>query len=266
MMKTVANVLAATLFLALSLGGMPAQALPAAATSMHVEGTGPVTVVFEAGLGDTGEVWRPVQSAVADRCARTVSYSRSGYGPGSSAEGSRDARQIVAELRQQLTDAGLAPPYLLVGHSLGGLYMQYFARRYPNDVRGLVLVDSTHWHQQDRAKAAAPAVYWMAKMASFLMSGIVRREFAGAASAGAEVVALPRADAVPTIVLSSTRAATGESPAFRSLAAQLQNEIATAYATRRHEFVVGSGHYIQREQPQAVSHAVRELVGCDTRQ
>jgi pimeloyl-ACP methyl ester carboxylesterase len=112
----------------------------------------------------------------------------------------------------------LPPPYVLVGHSLGGLYMQYFARRYPMDVQGLVLVDSTHWDQLDRIKGAAPGSYRIVKTASFLMSGIMRREFADIPSAGAEVEALSRADNVPTIVLSSTRAAMGETPAYRKLA------------------------------------------------
>jgi fructose 1,6-bisphosphatase len=68
---------------------------------------------------------------------------------------------------------------------------------------------------------------------------------------------------VPTIVLSSTRAATGETAAFRELAARLQDEIAAAHATQRHTFVAESGHYIQRDQPQAVIRAARELAGCD---
>jgi hypothetical protein len=58
----------------------------------------------------------------------------------------------------------------------------------------------------------------------------------------------------------------GETAAFRTLAAQLQNEIAAASGARRHEFVVDSGHYIQRDQPQAVISAARELAGCDTGQ
>jgi hypothetical protein len=55
----------------------------------------------------------------------------------------------------------------------------------------------------------------------------------------------------------------GETPAYRKLAGRLQNEIAAAFATQRHEFVVDSGHYIQRDQPQAVINAARELARCD---
>jgi pimeloyl-ACP methyl ester carboxylesterase len=211
--------------------------------SMHAEGWGPVTVVFESGLGDTGEVWRSVQSAISGQCARTVSYDRRGYGRDSGSDGGlRDAAQVVGELRTRLSEAGLSPPYVLVGHSLGGLYIQYFARRYPEDVAGLILVDSMHWDQLDRVKAATPGIFRMTDLATRLQGGIVRREFAGIPSTAAELKALPVAAKVPAIVLSSTRAAIGETRAFRTLAAQLHVELASAYPESRHQFVVDSGH------------------------
>jgi pimeloyl-ACP methyl ester carboxylesterase len=261
-MKPLTNIFAATSLIALSLSVESFNASPSSHSSLHTEGTGSVTVVFEAGLGDTGSVWRSVQSSVAESCAKTVSYSRLGYDRGRRVEGTRDAEHIVAELRLRLAASGVLPPYVLVGHSLGGLYMQYFARRYPTDVQGLVLVDSTHWDQFDRIKAVTPSTYRMMNAVTFLTGGIVRREFVGIPFAGAEVSALPLTNSVPTIVLSSTRAATGETPAFRALAAQLQNEIAAGFAARRHEFVIGSDHYVQRDKPQAVINAARELAGC----
>ena len=257
---------ALTIFMVLSLRSTSVSVLPLSGSLMHIEGTGSVTVVFEAGLGDTRKVWDKVQSSVAQGCAGTVTYTRSDHGIGNSADGPRDAEHIVAELRQRLAVSGLSPPYVLVGHSSGGLYMQYFARRYPMDVQGLVLVDSTHWDQLERVKTAAPGVYGMTKMASFLMSDIVRHEFASIPSTGTEVAALPRASNISTIVLSSTRAGNGETSAYRTLAAQLQNEIAATFDTKRHDFVIDSGHYIQRDQPQAVINAARELAGCHPRQ
>lgn len=233
---------------------------------MYIEGDGATTVVLEAGLGDTREVWREVQPHIADHCARTVSYTRAGYGFGHRAQSPRDAQRIVEELRQNLQAQGLSPPYVLVGHSLGGLYMQYYARRYPGEVRGLLLVDSTHWDQLQRIKQEVPAMYRVLKVSSFLMNPIMRREMADSGTAGAQVAALaPPPPSVPVIVLSSTRASLGENSDFRTLEANLQGEIAAAYATRRHEFVADSGHYIQRDQPRAVIRAARELAGCDAR-
>jgi pimeloyl-ACP methyl ester carboxylesterase len=232
-----------TLLMSLSFGSKSFELWPAADWSVHTEGAGPVTVIFEAGLGDTGHVWRSVQSSVADHCAKTVSYTRLGYGSSSSAEGPRDAERIVAELRWRLAMSGVSPLYVLVGHSLGGLYMQYFARRFPREVQGLVLVDSMHWDQLNRVKATTPGVYRMTNVVSFLMAGAMRREFVGIPSTAEEIEVLPVADKIPTIVLSSSQPGTGETPAFRALAAQLQNEIATAYVARRHDFISDSGHY-----------------------
>lgn len=257
--------------LALSLLALPAAApqrlevLPPDDPSMPIEGVGPVTVVFESGLGDTGQVWKSVQASIADRCARTVSYTCHGYdGAGSSPASPRDADHIVTELRTRLKNAGLHPPYVLVGHSMGGLYVQYFARRYPSEVQGLLLVDSMHWNQIDRVQASTPGVYRLINVVTMLRGGITRREFSGIPATAAELDALPQAERVPTIVLSSTKPALGETPAFRALHADLQNEIAAAYAARRHVFVPGSAHYIQREQPRAVIRAARELAGCET--
>jgi pimeloyl-ACP methyl ester carboxylesterase len=264
-MNIAIKALAVALLTSLSVGANSFELLPSADSSMHTEGNGAVAVVFESGLGDTGVVWRSVQSSVADHCARTVSYTRSGYGIGSSpVAGVRDAEHIVAELRMRLAESGVSPPYVLVGHSLGGLYMQYFARRFPAEVRGLVLVDSMHWNQLNRVKAATPGVYRMTNVINFLMGGTMRREFVGIPSTAVEIEALPEPYELPSIVLSSTKPGQGETPAFRTLAAELQREIATAYRARRHDFVSGSGHYIQRDQPQVVVNAARELAGCDT--
>jgi pimeloyl-ACP methyl ester carboxylesterase len=250
----------------LTAGASCLEIVPSADTSMQTEGYGPATIVFEAGLGDTGKAWRSVQASVADHCARTVSYTRSGYGIGSNAiDGPRDAERIVAELRWRLAASGISPPYVLVGHSLGGLYMQYFARRYPEEVQGLVLVDSMHTEQLGRVRAETPGVYRMMNVATVIMGGTMRREFAGIPATAAEIEALPEAFNVPTIVLSSTRPAAGEKPAFRALLAQLQNELSNFYAARRHDFVPDSGHYIQRDQPQVVINAVRELARCATK-
>ncbi|MCC7461135.1 MAG: alpha/beta fold hydrolase [Gammaproteobacteria bacterium] len=257
--------------LAMALAAL-ACALPAAMTSaadaMHrvrIEGAGAATVVFEAGLGDTLDVWKRVQDAVPQGCARTFAYNRAGYPGSERSSGVRDAESVVAELRAELAARGLAPPYVRVGHSLGGLYMRYYARQHPGEVQGLLLVDSTHWDQLGRIRAQAPAMYGTVRAVSLLMMGPMRREFADSTLAGEQVQASPAPAGTPTIVLSSSRAAPGETPAFRVLMRRLQDEIAAEYAARRHSFPVASGHYIQRDRPRDVVDAVRELAGCSDR-
>lgn len=70
-------------------------------------------------------------------------YDRAGYGGSDAAEGLRDASNVVEELRAVLAASGHTPPYVLVGHSLGAMYVRLFARTHPEEVVGLVLVDGT---------------------------------------------------------------------------------------------------------------------------
>jgi pimeloyl-ACP methyl ester carboxylesterase len=102
-------------------------------------GAGPV-VVFDAALGATSLSWLFVQDAVA-RIARTCSYDRGGLGWSARGPLPRTAGRLAEELRALLEAAGERPPYLLVGHSFGGLVMRVFAGRWPGLVAGLVLVD-----------------------------------------------------------------------------------------------------------------------------
>jgi pimeloyl-ACP methyl ester carboxylesterase len=232
---------------------------------VRLEGRGSPTVVFESGLGDTLESWQDIQPKVAG-CTRTIAYNRAGYA-GSTAPGDvRDSKTIVNELRAELHQRGVSPPYVLVGHSLGGLYMQYFARNYPDEVAGLVLVDSTHWNQ--RLVMGAPNETQEAprhRTTVVFMSFIARRELANSTLAGGQVRASPAAADIPTMVLSSTGALLGETPAARALGAQLQEEIAADFPRAQHIRVEASGHYIQKDRPDVVIAAIRRLANCSAR-
>ncbi len=103
-------------------------------------GRGEPTVVFEAGFGATSLNWTYVQRGVAKHL-RTVSYDRYGLGWSSAAETPRTPKQIAMELHGMLCVANIEPPYVLVGHSFGGLVMRRFALDYPEETLGLVLID-----------------------------------------------------------------------------------------------------------------------------
>jgi pimeloyl-ACP methyl ester carboxylesterase len=225
------------------------------------EGHGPRTVILEAGLGDTLDVWKDVQAGIAANCTRTLAYNRAGYAGSDPSNGPRDAETIVAELRAELRRRNINPPYVLVGHSLGGLYMQYFARNYPKEVVGLLLVDSSHWHQ-GLTVSGANTPYAGRTAVTLFMPWIMRREIIDSEAAGQQVHTSPQAHGFPTIVLSSTRGSTGETPANRAIAADFQDEIAADFPDATHVRVADSGHYIQRDQPSVVVAAARRLAGC----
>jgi pimeloyl-ACP methyl ester carboxylesterase len=237
----------------------------AVAHRVHTAGVGRPVVIFENGLGDTLEVWNAVQPTIAAACGLTLTYNRAGYLGSGAAPGPRDAASIIAELRKELKRRNLSPPYVLVGHSLGGLYMQYFARQFSREVAGLVLVDSTHWNQQ--LLLGAPNEQSTARRGRVVlfMDFIAQRELADSALAGEQVNASPIPNFVPTVVLSSTGVFRGETPAARAQAARLQEDIVASFGGARHIRVDGSGHYIQKDRPDAVISAVREIAGCRAR-
>jgi len=112
---------------------------------LHVRaaGDGVPVVVFDAALGASSISWMFVQPRVTE-FARTFSYDRAGFAWSDAGSMPRTAGRIADELRVLLTRAGEPPPYLLVGHSYGGLVMRVFASRYRADVAGMVLVDPAH--------------------------------------------------------------------------------------------------------------------------
>ena len=114
-------------------------------SNMHLRCTGAEgrapTVVMDIGSGGIGMDWQRVQPGVA-KFARVCTYDRAGTGWSDQGPQPRTSQQIVKELHTLLGNAGVEGPYVLVGHSFGGVNMQLYASRYPDEVAGMVLVDS----------------------------------------------------------------------------------------------------------------------------
>ena len=110
---------------------------------LHVNctGTGSPTVIFESGTGDASTIWALVQPRVS-AFTRACSYDRAGYAWSDPGRLPRTFAQLSLELHTALCRANVAPPYVLVGQSYGGLVVRGFAERYPDDVAGMVLVDA----------------------------------------------------------------------------------------------------------------------------
>lgn len=110
---------------------------------MHLvcEGSGTPTVVFESGSGEGWYSWTLVQPEIA-RTMRACSYDRAGVGFSDPRTGERTVSVLNADLHELLKRSGEKGPYVLVGHSIGGILVRRYAARYPEDVAGVVLVDS----------------------------------------------------------------------------------------------------------------------------
>ena len=111
------------------------------ALHLHCTGEGEPVIILESGLTGWSQDWSHVQPLLADRTT-VCSYDRAGYGWSDRTSAPNDIRDNVDDLRAALIASGHEPPFMLVGHSLGGLHVQAFARLYPGDVSSVVLVDS----------------------------------------------------------------------------------------------------------------------------
>src|SRR5689334_22954131 len=123
---------------------MPGQLIDVGGHRLHLSctGSGSPTVVLEPGAGEMSSNLGWITPAVA-RDTRVCVYDRAGRGWSEPADTPQDGMQIATDLHTLLQRGHVPGPYVLAGHSFGGLYVLAFAARYPNDVAGLVLVDST---------------------------------------------------------------------------------------------------------------------------
>ena len=217
---------------------------------------GTVPVVFENGLGATMDHWRKVQDGLGD--VTTFAHNRPGYGESAPSLDARGGPEIVGELRKLLAAKGLKPPYVLVGHSMGGLYMQYFARSRPEEVAALVLVDSTHPRQFQGKSSPDLWPLWFKVGWKFVMTPTARREFDEADRTGEEILKLPTYTRGPVIILSALEPMKAKSELADAANAK-RKELALLYPGSK-QIWVESGHDIPGEKPGAVIDAVREAL------
>lgn len=152
---------------------------------LHIQclGQGSPTVLFESALGAGSPTWAWVQPDVA-RSTRACAYDRAGEGWSDLGPDPRDAEHIARELHALLTSADIAPPYVVVGHSFGGLYVRAFTDLYPTEVVGMVLVDASHpdqWARSDDGRAAqraneqsAVVAPWLARLGLLRLTSFVQ--------------------------------------------------------------------------------------------
>lgn len=137
------------------------QLVDVSGSHLHIccQGNGSPTVVLESGLGANSLAWAMVQPKVA-QLTRVCSYDRAGSGWSQSISGERTGAVMVEELHQLLANAGIGGPYIIVGHSFGGILARLFAQRFSAEVEGLVLVDSSHEDQIARFNISSSNSIW----------------------------------------------------------------------------------------------------------
>ena len=218
---------------------------------------GSPTVVMEAGLGDGMKSWAPIINHVAIDASVFV-YNRAGYGRSSRSGSPRTGERIVEELRADLKALNVQPPYVLVGHSIGGTYMQLFAQRYPDEVAGLVLVDSRPADMTRRCRAELKdAPCDPPALARALMTPAARAEYDAGDATFDKVRSGGSLRDIPLVVI--TAAKHKEGGGFAELWSELQGDLVRQSSRGRQIIARNSGHYVQRDEPQLVIDAIRDL-------
>jgi pimeloyl-ACP methyl ester carboxylesterase len=122
---------------------------------VKIDGLGDPPVVIETGLGGLSVEWSEIQSEIANHTT-VITYDRAGYGESPKGQLPRTSRQISIELFDMLSNTEVPGPYIFVGHSSGGLYLQNFVKMFPREAAGLILVDSITTNYKQLAELDAP--------------------------------------------------------------------------------------------------------------
>jgi pimeloyl-ACP methyl ester carboxylesterase len=220
---------------------------------------------MDAGMGNTSDVWSLVQSRVAE-FARVCSYDRAGIGKSDRASQAHSSADIVDDLHILLVNAGVNPPYVLVGHSLGGMNARLYAAKYPQDIVGMVLVDSTHEDENDRMLAVLPPeVKQRAKPEDMIVRS---NEDIDLNKSVTQVRAASWHTDIPLIVLTRGSATLNPNdyavpslaPKFEEIRLELQRELVRRSSRGKQIIAEKSGHNIHRDQPNLVVDAIRQIV------
>ncbi|PET71266.1 alpha/beta hydrolase [Bacillus sp. AFS001701] len=212
------------------------------------------TLVFDSGYAWTLNNWNPIRDEVS-KFAKMFIYDRAGIGESETDERPRHSKQIVENLRTLLQEANVKPPYVLIGHSFGGLNVRLYASTYPEEVAGVILLDSCH---EDQNKKMAPL--FSKEVYEDYMSGFPYESSLEVFEESLEQIRAAKSFGnIPLIVVTG-----GLQPhhTLESMNAWMsfQKELATLSTNSKHIIVEDAGHAIHINNPQAVINVIKDML------
>jgi pimeloyl-ACP methyl ester carboxylesterase len=230
-----------------------------------LSGRGPATLVLLNGAGVTLEGWSRLYPGI-ERLGRVLAWNRFGIGASTPPRGPQDGLRVVATARDVLRRRELAPPYVLVGHSLGGLHAQLFARRHSEEVAGVVLLEATHPRDRELLRGhetqLAKVLGKLLSVPQQLFRPNLHAELDWLDEAAAEVESAGPFPSVPLAVVSGGNDPPRwlVPPAALRLRRQHQKDLARLSPQGMHAVARRSGHFPQITQPSLVVDAIRSVV------
>lgn len=213
------------------------------------------TVVFEAGYGNDSKAWDGVWENVSDH-AQVILYDRAGLGRSDSTRSVRTSLHMVEELREVLHELSITRPLILVGHSFGGVNIRLFASMYPDEVAGLILVDSTPVDYRERFLPVMSDEFKNRYAQQFTLEGNYD-EFQESLDQCKSAEKKPLQ--IPVIVLCAGKK-DHYSEEAQSLWNDMQQELSLLSTRGEYRVIEDNAHYIQRDQPDVVISAIKELI------
>lgn len=239
------------------------------------KGTGSPTVILESGLDGDVVTWKDVHPEVA-KFTRVCRYDRAGLAHSDYGPMPRNAELTALDLHALLTKANIAPPYILVGHSFGGLLIRRYAFDFPDEVTGMIFVDSLQedWWGEALALLPADPANDPARLASFRL---YLKDGWRDPSSNFEAMDIPAVieqvretgtfGDMPITVLTAGKFTVlnpGLPPELETALANLfveeQSRLATLSTEGTQVIIPDTGHNIPRQNPQVVVDAIREMV------
>lgn len=219
-------------------------------------GKGAPAVVFEAGLAQPRTTWGKVPNDVAT-FTQAVIYDRAGLGESDEVSGRRTSKETVAELHTMLNAAGIKAPYILVGHSFGGLNARLFATQFPNEVAGIVLVESSHEDEYTRLAALMPE---QQRNEYLRHEGGGNYEKVDLLASAEQIKAAPALKPLPLVVISAPGNPNTVGEAAAKVHDELQLALSRLLPNASQVIAEGSGHFVQLDRPNLVSDAIRKVI------
>lgn len=229
-----------------------------------VAGSGALTVVMISGAGGPMMGWYKLFPAVRE-LGKVVIYDRPGVGDSPRPVAPQTGQTVVETLHRLLLAIGAHPPYVLVGHSFGGLHANLYARLHPDEVAGVVFLEATapedigtmKQHQSSMARALNGVLNVFSRPNSNDEVSLERETVE-------QIAAAPGFPAVPVVVLSGGKTPPGWMADGRALAMRDRHQEGLARLSPLGKRVVatGSGHFPQMSEPQRVLEAITEVIAA----
>lgn len=225
-----------------------------------ISGSGRPTIVLVNGSGGPIEGWYKVFAGL-EMLGTVFAYNRLGMGGSDKPTEPQTGSRIVTTLHQLLSDVGLPPPYVLVGHSLGGLYVNLFARMFPEDVAGVALLDAT---APEDVLQLPQENNGFQRLTQSILNLIFGKDIYGETAHLDQTVSEIQKAApfpnIPLMVVSGGNPSRMTPDKVRHIRSRNQQLLTALSPQGRQVIAVESGHFPQFTEPTIVIQAIRDIV------